>query len=80
MCFSLFHLCPTFSQHEGGDYLQSEYCGPLRSGLPGPGHRKGLPISNKKERRRTQPINAAYTALRWLPRYLYIYLIPIYFT
>ena len=64
MCFSLFTLPPICSQHEGGDYLQSEYCGPLRSGLPGPGHRKGLPISNKKERRRTQSINAAYTALR----------------
>ena len=46
-----------YSQHE--DYLQqTDFCGPLRSGG------RKLPMSNKKERRRTQSINAAYTALR----------------
>ena len=41
------------------DYLhQTDFCGPLRSGA------RKLPMSNKKERRRTQSINAAYTALR----------------
>jgi len=46
-----------YSQHE--DYLQqTDFCGPLRTGG------RKLPMSNKKERRRTQSINAAYTALR----------------
>ena len=44
-----------YSQHE--DYLhQSDFCGPIRN--------RKVPMSNKKERRRTQSINAAYTALR----------------
>ena len=46
-----------YSQHEAPEYLhQSDFCGPLRN--------RKVPMSNKKERRRTQSINAAYTALR----------------
>ena len=45
-----------YSQHE--EFLQqADFCGPMRAG-------RKLPVSNKKERRRTQSINAAFSALR----------------
>jgi len=47
-----------YSQHEQEYLQQTDFCGPLRTGS------RKLPMSNKKERRRTQSINAAYTALR----------------
>ena len=46
-----------YYSHHDTDYLQqSDFCGPIRN--------RKVPMSNKKERRRTQSINAAYTALR----------------
>ena len=53
---SPYHHHQYYSHHDTEYLQQSDFCGPIRN--------RKVPMSNKKERRRTQSINAAYTALR----------------
>ena len=53
---SPYHPHQYYSHHDSEYLQQSDFCGPIRN--------RKVPMSNKKERRRTQSINAAYTALR----------------